>query len=208
MAIQNAIPTKHDGIVYRSRTEARWAEFFRLTHTPVVYEPDGFKLPGVWYVPDFILSYADAFFEVKGGAPTLPEREKASKLAKESSKPVIVACGNPSAEVVLLCFTPEGSVERCVIVEEHKGNGAWVAEFVDGGGWAFPMRKNLVNCAAYGHQHPTLEKAAKVQFNAPDLEPPPYIPDDKVLGDWEIAGRWAWRATGDARRRMKQRGDK
>jgi len=172
-----AIPQKHNGITYRSRTEARWAEFFRLTGTPVVYEPDGFQLPGVWYVPDFLLGYAEVFFEVKGGQPTLPERVKAEKLAKASQQPVVIACGNPSSDVELICFRPDGRVSKCALVEEHKRTGAWIAEFADGGGWAFPLAKGLVNCGAYGHQHELLDVAGKLQFDAPDLDPPPRPPE-------------------------------
>jgi hypothetical protein len=203
MAVPKAIPQEHKGIVFRSRTEARWAEFFRLTKTPFQYEPEGYQLGNVWYVPDFLLNEAEAFFEVKGGSPTLPERHKAMKLARQLEQPVLIGCGNPSVNVEVLCFTPDGRERRCVIVEEHKTTGAWVAEFADGGGWAFPLKKGLVNCAAYGYQHPSLDEAGKLQFNVPDPDPPPPVPD-LALGDWEIAGRWAWPLVKGAWQRMKK----
>lgn len=206
MAKLKAIPQEHQGIVYRSRTEARWAEFFRLTMTPFQYEPEGYQLGNAWYVPDFWLTEAEAFFEVKGGAPTLPERHKAMQLARQSEQPVLVACGNPSQAVQIICFTPDGKDATCSIVEEHKGSGAWVARFVDGGDWAFPLKAGLVNCAAYGYQHPVLEDAGRLQFNVPDPDPEPLLPEAS-LGDWEHASKATWKVFKSAWQRMK-RGDK
>jgi hypothetical protein len=207
MAKLKAIPQEHHGITYRSRTEARWAEFFRLTMTPFQYELEGYQLGNAWYVPDFWLTHAEAFFEVKGGPPTLPERHKATQLARRSEYPVLVACGNPSQEVQVLCFTPDGKDVQCSIVEEHKSAGAWVARFVDGGDWAFSLKAGLVNCAAYGYQHPLLEEAGRLQFNLPDPPEPPAPLPDRVAGDWEQLRKFVWPVMKGAWGRMK-RGDK
>lgn len=207
MAKLKPIPQEHDGVVYRSRTEARWAEFFRLTLTPFQYELEGFQLGAAWYVPDFWLTEAEAFFEVKGGQPTLPERYKATQLARQSEQPVVIACGNPSQAVSLLCFMPDGAVSACAIVEEHKAPGAWVARFADGGDWAFPLKSGLVNCAAYGYQHPLLEEAGRLQFSLPDPpEPPPPMPA-RVAGDWEQLRMYVWPMVKGAWQHVK-RGDK
>lgn len=48
----NAIPTKYNGVQFRSRLEARWAAFFDLCGWPWEYEP--LDLDG--YIPDFILT--------------------------------------------------------------------------------------------------------------------------------------------------------
>ena len=50
-AVREGIATTHNGIRYRSRVEARWAEFFRLLGWCAFYEP--FDLDG--YIPDFVL---------------------------------------------------------------------------------------------------------------------------------------------------------
>lgn len=55
-----AIPTKYDGIEYRSRLEARWAAFMRNIGWDIVYEP----FDGDGYIPDFL---------VQGDAPLLVE---------------------------------------------------------------------------------------------------------------------------------------
>lgn len=57
------IPTMYDGIMMRSRTEARWAAFFDLAGWEWQYEP--FDLNG--YIPDFVLAlpHGDLLVEVK-----------------------------------------------------------------------------------------------------------------------------------------------
>jgi hypothetical protein len=203
-----SVPELHRGTVYRSRTEARWAEFFYLTGTPVEYEPDRYQLVGVRYVPDFRLKQAEAFFEVKGGSPTLPERTKAHRLARQWECPVVLACGNPALDCEVLCFMPDGDVSQCFFVEEHKGEGVWVAEFLDGGGWAFPLKYGLVNCAAYGRPHPKLEQAGRLQFNLPDLPEHKIPPPEHTVGDWELASKIMWPVLKNAWQRMKRGEDK
>jgi hypothetical protein len=48
-----AIPTLFDGILYRSRTEARWATFWKGLDIAYQYEPQGFVAAGIPYLPDF-----------------------------------------------------------------------------------------------------------------------------------------------------------
>jgi len=49
------IPTKYNGVQFRSRLEARWAVFFDQLGVDWYYEYEGFQLTGEWYVPDFWL---------------------------------------------------------------------------------------------------------------------------------------------------------
>jgi hypothetical protein len=49
----HAIPTRYNGVQFRSRLEARWAAFFDLCKWQWEYEP--FDLKG--YIPDFILKF-------------------------------------------------------------------------------------------------------------------------------------------------------
>jgi hypothetical protein len=46
------------------------------------YEPEGFQLPSVWYLPDFHLTKMDVFIEIKPSEPT--EREK--QIAREMTE--------------------------------------------------------------------------------------------------------------------------
>ena len=61
------IPTKYDGVEFRSRLEARWAVFFNELGIKWYYEYEGFDLDGEWYLPDFYLPEVKdgMFFEVK-----------------------------------------------------------------------------------------------------------------------------------------------
>ena len=47
-----AIETKYKGYRFRSRREARWAVFFDKLNVVYEYEPEGFDLDGLWYLPD------------------------------------------------------------------------------------------------------------------------------------------------------------
>jgi hypothetical protein len=46
--------------------EANWAEFFYQHKIVYAYEPEGFDLKGVWYLPDFYLPELRTIVEVKG----------------------------------------------------------------------------------------------------------------------------------------------
>jgi len=48
-----AIETKHNGFLFRSRLEARWAVFFDEMGIKYEYEPEGFKTKCGYYLPDF-----------------------------------------------------------------------------------------------------------------------------------------------------------
>ena len=165
-----AIPQEHDGIHYRSRTEARWGEFWTLAGVPFEYEPEGYDLDSDWYVPDFRIN-GTVFVEVKPGNLTERERRVASSLAEATGAIVVVAMGNPGS--TMRAYHPGGRSGPAVIVEEFKSDdGAWLAEFADGGGWAVPLRSGLVNCAAHGAEHPLLAVAGRLQFGRPVVTEP------------------------------------
>lgn len=48
-----AIPTLYAGVLFRSRTEARWARFWDALDIRWEYEPQGFVAAGIPYLPDF-----------------------------------------------------------------------------------------------------------------------------------------------------------
>ena len=50
------IETRYQGYKFRSRLEARWAVFFDLLGVVWEYEPEGFRMGSVCYLPDFRLS--------------------------------------------------------------------------------------------------------------------------------------------------------
>lgn len=62
-----AIETEYAGYRFRSRLEARWAVCFNEMGLDWEYEPQGFELPdGTRYLPDFHLTVAGIYAEVKG----------------------------------------------------------------------------------------------------------------------------------------------
>ena len=89
------IPTRYDGILYRSRTEARWAVFLDAIGTSHHYEPDGFDFGDIRYLPDFYLPATDLYVEIKGSVPTPDERRKTMLLSAATHSRVVVFSGPP-----------------------------------------------------------------------------------------------------------------
>jgi len=109
MKIQS-LPTEYEGITYRSRTEAKWALFFKENSIPFAYEAEGFDLGGVKYLPDFFLTVGNCWFEVKPFDPTGREIDKAKRLAVATRRLVFIAPGAPRAKIGLHAVSPSGRV--------------------------------------------------------------------------------------------------
>ncbi len=60
-----AIETRYAGCRFRSRLEARWAVFFDTLGIAWEYEPQGFLIDGVCYLPDFYLPEQKLWVEIK-----------------------------------------------------------------------------------------------------------------------------------------------
>lgn len=72
------IETKYKGYRFRSRLEARWAVFFETLGCSWEYEPEGFDLNGLYYLPDFKVKYpgGDSYwFEVKSSVKNLTDED-------------------------------------------------------------------------------------------------------------------------------------
>lgn len=122
-----AIPTKYKGITFRSRTEAKWAYFFDLLGIAWQYEPEGYDLNGLWYLPDFLLWSLDEcfdnriFVEVKPFiGPDEIGQEKIRRLAVESGSMVIVLSG-----------TPDRYKAKCIWIDiiDEEATGEWSIEW-------------------------------------------------------------------------------
>ena len=61
-----SIPTKYRDVLMRSKLEARVAAKFDALGIEWSYEPEGYDLDGVWYLPDFWLPRIRTIVEVKG----------------------------------------------------------------------------------------------------------------------------------------------
>ncbi len=90
-----AIETHYKGYRFRSRLEARWAVFFDAMGIQWEYEPEGFKIDGVYYLPDFYLPQVSMYAEVKPAGLSEDEIEKVNALAYNTNKPVLMLIGTP-----------------------------------------------------------------------------------------------------------------
>lgn len=141
MKIQ-AIPTKFNGTVYRSRTEAKWAWFFDHHGIPVQYEPEGFQTEAGWYLPDFQLLAAPrlTYFEVKPHQPTKREYRLLRALAKEAEAHVFVAHGAPSSSVFIEKVYSTSWFEQWFFALNQFVQLAFLANAPFGEGLALPIR--------------------------------------------------------------------
>lgn len=84
------IETVFDGYKFRSRLEARWAVFFTEAGIPFEYEPEGFDIAGVRYLPDFWLPEQKYWLDIKPKhiEPTDAEKMRAfsRKIRQDANK--------------------------------------------------------------------------------------------------------------------------
>ena len=90
------IETHYNGYRFRSRLEARHARFLDALGIRYQYEPEGFRLDDLWYLPDFYLPSYDTWIEIK---PTMPSytgeaMEKAKRLFLATSSRVYIFHGD------------------------------------------------------------------------------------------------------------------
>lgn len=110
----DAIETRYRGYRFRSRLEARWAVFFDHMGIEFQYEPEGYKLPSGWYLPDFWLPQVDMWAEVKQNKFSAHEYALAYELSHETSHPCLMLVGEPD-------FKPYESVTVVKGVDEFGG---------------------------------------------------------------------------------------
>jgi hypothetical protein len=89
-----ALQARYNGCHFRSRLEARWAVFFDAAAIRYSYEPEGFDLGGLKYLPDFYLPELGFYVEIKGERPDGEEQEKARRLSGFTGKPVFLFFGD------------------------------------------------------------------------------------------------------------------
>lgn len=94
-----AIETVYHGHKFRSRLEARHAVFFDQLGVRWDYEPEGFDLDGLRYLPDFWLPNLNVWIEIKPVPPTAEEQRKCTLLAGHTKHPVFLFVGLPGTYV-------------------------------------------------------------------------------------------------------------
>lgn len=81
-----AIETRYNGFRFRSRLEARWALFMDKMEIRYDYEPEGFKLDDLCYLPDFYLPQQDCFLEIKSPFVQPVDKKKMQRLVAATKK--------------------------------------------------------------------------------------------------------------------------
>lgn len=135
----NAVPTVHNGIRFRSRTEARWAAFMDALGIGYEYEPYRFALSvGGFYVPDFWVKTFNAWLEVKPANDYIrkQERKKAEQFCIDNPGPRFwISNGHPravTAYIEEITDLPE-DWKHCRILEKAGEQGALVIAEQEGG---------------------------------------------------------------------------
>jgi len=92
-----AIETQYNGYRFRSRLEARWAVFFDAMGLEWTYEPEGFDLAGVPYLPDFYIKTWGCYAEIKPDvADTVNQAdETCQRFTTYTSKSITLFVGLP-----------------------------------------------------------------------------------------------------------------
>lgn len=104
------IETVYNHYRFRSRLEARWAVFFDAAGIAYQYEPEGFELDGIRYLPDFWLPDLYCWVEIKGQYPASEEITKAFRLSIATQRDVYIFYGdlvhNPGKIGIAIGFEP------------------------------------------------------------------------------------------------------
>ena len=108
------IQTWYKGILFRSRTEARWAVFFDKLNIKWDYELEGFILEdGTHYLPDFHLpTFEDGMYVEVKGKFNQQERELCRDFCYESGNKILLAEGIPAIKEYL--FLVKDWLNNCV----------------------------------------------------------------------------------------------
>jgi len=100
-----AIPTFYNGVLYRSRIEARYAVFWDRLGIKHEYEPQGFVTAGIPYLPDFAVypALGTLWIEIKPNWQADPDgvarwRKFADRRPQPGTTRAALLAGPPSLE--------------------------------------------------------------------------------------------------------------
>ena len=101
-----AIETEYRGYRFRSRLEARWAVFFDAARIPYEYEPEGFDLDDIYYLPDFYLPWFHCYLEIKPKSITQDDVaaavDKLVSLFKKGGCCTALCIGDPADDNIMV----------------------------------------------------------------------------------------------------------
>lgn len=148
-----AIETQYRGYRFRSRLEARWAVFFDAMGIKWVYEPEGFNIDGLYYLPDFLLPQISTYAEVKPHGLSDEEIRKVNALALESGSKVIMLVDVPNDSEIYVVADP------CT-VESAFGNQQGLEDALNDDDNYIILSKNRTRCLFYDDNGADLLKVA------------------------------------------------
>lgn len=189
MALQ-AIQTRFNGHLFRSRLEARWAVFFTALGLEYRYEPEGFDLDGLYYLPDFYLPSQNLWVEIKPTAlkPGSPDHQKAVAFARAIEARAIEAweesrIGDYPEYLVLAgdCW-PDG-----LIVHEgaHLALGIDPCDRYSADLIVCPLCGRLIYGCVLGQRRERYSRSNKWSY-----DPGPLIAPGTPLPEWQVQCMW------------------
>jgi hypothetical protein len=111
MSIQS-IKTRYQNVMFRSKTEAKWAMLFDLVGWEWKYEAEGFSIDQDSgpreYAPDFYFPKLDMYLEVKSKDLSSIDMVKIEMLSRETGSRCVLACGEPGPTRIGLRFDHGG----------------------------------------------------------------------------------------------------
>lgn len=164
------IPQMHLGIRFRSRTEARWAQFFYDQRIPFVYEPEGIGNGRAGYLVDFQLTGAKrpTYFEVKPHRPTGSEYKKLVNLARTLQAHVFVAHGPPSSICHVEKVFSSGEMSEWYFAYEHESTCGYLVDCLYACAHSLALRDVKNPAGMYGIGPASeLDRAGSYQFSDP-----------------------------------------
>lgn len=116
-----ALETNYNGILFRSRLEARWAMFFDLIGVEYVYEPECFVLnDGRKYTPDFYIEKYDLYVEIKPNFDWMKDEYHMGRYCQFDGELIILSGGMPTFSKVNYLMSDSVSQAEVVFVPNSK----------------------------------------------------------------------------------------
>ncbi|NLE11736.1 MAG: hypothetical protein GX630_09525 [Actinobacteria bacterium] len=110
-----SIPESYQGIHMRSRLEVRYARFFDQHHMAWAYEPEGFHILGVRYLPHFYLPEVHTIVEVKGVLDPIDVAKLAALVPAAARQGVLTILAEPGEPVRFRLCRPTPEMESIAV---------------------------------------------------------------------------------------------
>ncbi len=107
-----SIPEQYKGIRFRSRLEVKYARFFEAHAMRWAYEPEGFDILGLRYLPDFYLPEIRTIVEVKGILDLTDMRKLSALVPGASEAGILTILAEPGDPVRFRLCRPTPEMQR------------------------------------------------------------------------------------------------